>query len=81
MAKLLEQTATQMVSSSLGVTILDQPLISLLQPLEHHLRDACLGSISEILEGDAPHLPRGAVAQAWGAAEVLRAWRVFETAG
>jgi predicted glycogen debranching enzyme len=48
--------------------------LKLLQPFEDHLRDACLGSISEILEGDPPHLPRGCVAQAWGVAEVLRMW-------
>ena len=34
--------------------------LELLRPFAHHLRDACLGSVSEILEGDAPHLPRGA---------------------
>ena len=30
-----------------------------------------------ILEGDPPHLPRGAAAQAWGVSEVLRVWRVL----
>jgi len=49
--------------------------MALLRPVEHHLREACVGSVSEILEGDPPHLPRGAVAQAWGVAEVLRVWR------
>ena len=38
-------------------------------------RDACLGSVSEILEGDPPHRPVGCVAQAWGVAETLRVWR------
>ncbi|HEX9373525.1 MAG TPA: amylo-alpha-1,6-glucosidase, partial [Roseiflexaceae bacterium] len=52
--------------------------IALLRPIEHHLRDACLGTVSEILEGDPPHLPRGCIAQAWGVAEVLRAWRLME---
>ncbi|WP_017653604.1 amylo-alpha-1,6-glucosidase [Fortiea contorta] len=43
------------------------------QPLlEHFLCDACLGSISEIFDGDAPHAPRGAIAQAWSVAEVIR---------
>ncbi|QDL11806.1 amylo-alpha-1,6-glucosidase [Brasilonema octagenarum UFV-E1] len=43
------------------------------QPLlKHFLSDACLGSISEIFEGDQPHTPRGAVAQAWSVAEVIR---------
>lgn len=52
--------------------------LALLRPFEHHLRDACLGSVSEILEGDPPHLPRGAIAQAWGVAELLRVWRLLE---
>ncbi|AFY33399.1 amylo-alpha-1,6-glucosidase [Calothrix sp. PCC 7507] len=43
------------------------------QPLlEHFLSDACLGSISEIFDGDPPHTPRGAIAQAWSIAEVIR---------
>jgi predicted glycogen debranching enzyme len=53
--------------------------LALLRPFADHLRDAGLGSISEILEGDPPHLPRGAVAQAWGVAEVLRVWRALES--
>ncbi|MCG8346566.1 MAG: amylo-alpha-1,6-glucosidase [Chloroflexales bacterium] len=51
--------------------------LALLEPFVDHLRDACLGSVSEILEGDPPHLPRGAIAQAWGVAEVLRVWRAL----
>jgi predicted glycogen debranching enzyme len=44
-----------------------------LQPLLEHLEaEACLGSISEIFDGDAPHTPRGCFAQAWSVAEVLR---------
>jgi predicted glycogen debranching enzyme len=50
-----------------------------LKPIEHHLGDACLGSVSEILEGDAPHLPVGCVAQAWGVAETLRVWRTLDS--
>jgi glycogen debranching enzyme len=43
------------------------------QPLlDHFLSSACLGSISEIFDGDAPHTPRGAIAQAWSIAEVIR---------
>ncbi|MHC5734988.1 amylo-alpha-1,6-glucosidase [Nostoc sp.] len=40
--------------------------------LDHFLSDACLGSISEIFDGDSPHTPRGAIAQAWSVAEVIR---------
>ncbi|NWF58066.1 MAG: glycogen debranching enzyme N-terminal domain-containing protein [Fischerella sp.] len=43
------------------------------QPLlEHFLSDACLNSISEIFDGDEPHTPRGAIAQAWSVAELIR---------
>jgi predicted glycogen debranching enzyme len=31
-----------------------------------------LGSISEIYDGDEPHLPRGAISQAWSIAELIR---------
>lgn len=47
---------------------------SFLTAVQDHLSDACLGSISEIFDGDPPHMPRGAFAQAWSVAEVLRAW-------
>ena len=54
--------------------------LAVLQPLEMHLSDAGLGSISEIFDGDPPHFPRGAIAQAWGVAEVLRVWRLLARA-
>jgi len=44
-----------------------------LHGLERHLREACLGQVSEIFDGDAPHEPRGCPAQAWSVAEPLRA--------
>ena len=44
-----------------------------LRDFEDHLREACLGQVSEIFDGDAPHAPRGCVAQAWSVAELLRA--------
>jgi predicted glycogen debranching enzyme len=47
---------------------------ALLAGLVPHLGEACLGTISEIFDGDAPHAPRGCVAQAWSVAETLRAW-------
>ncbi len=48
---------------------------SYLAPLLDHLSGGCMGSISEIFDGDPPFAPRGAIAQAWSVAEVLRAWR------
>jgi glycogen debranching enzyme len=45
----------------------------LLQPLLNHLmNEACIGSISEIFDGNSPHTPRGCFAQAWSVAETMR---------
>ncbi len=43
-----------------------------LHPLLAHLDEGCIGSISEIFDGDAPHAPRGCFAQAWSVSETLR---------
>jgi predicted glycogen debranching enzyme len=37
-----------------------------------HLREAGLGQVSEILDGDPPYTPRGCIAQAWSVSEILR---------
>ena len=42
-------------------------------PLRAHVREAGLGFISEIFDGDPPHAPRGCFAQAWSVAEIARA--------
>jgi predicted glycogen debranching enzyme len=44
-----------------------------LENFQQHLNEACLGQVSEIFDGNAPHTPRGCVAQAWSVAELLRA--------
>ncbi|MCC5637538.1 glycogen debranching enzyme N-terminal domain-containing protein [Nostoc sp. CHAB 5844] len=50
-----------------------EPLPFSWQPLvDHFLSNGCLYSISEIFDGDPPHIPRGAIAQAWSVAEVMR---------
>jgi glycogen debranching enzyme len=46
-----------------------------LSHFESHLSEAGLGSVSEIFDGDAPHTPRGCIAQAWSVAELLRVSR------
>lgn len=45
---------------------------SILAGFETHLNEACIGTISEIFDAEAPYTPRGCVAQAWSVAEVLR---------
>lgn len=53
---------------------------SYLEPVRDHLSDAGLGTVSEIFDGAAPHLPRGCPAQGWSVACVLEAWWRLEAA-
>lgn len=46
------------------------------EAFEQHLDVAGIGQISEIFDGDSPHTPRGAIAQAWSVAEIIR---IFDT--
>ena len=49
--------------------------VRMLEPVRKHLSDSgCIGSISEIFDGNAPHNPRGCYAQAWSVGEVLRCY-------
>ena len=48
-----------------------------IEPLMQHLTEGgCLGSVSEIFDGDTPHYPRGCIAQAWSVAELIRAYQL-----
>jgi predicted glycogen debranching enzyme len=53
---------------------------SFLEPLADHLRDAGIGSVSEIADASPPHTPRGCPWQAWSVAELLRVWRMVAPA-
>jgi predicted glycogen debranching enzyme len=44
----------------------------ILHAFDQHLSEAGLGNVSEVFDGDAPHRPRGCIAQAWSVAELLR---------
>jgi glycogen debranching enzyme len=48
----------------------------MLRGLERHLREACVGSVSEVFDAEPPFTPRGCIAQAWGVAELLRCERM-----
>ena len=54
-----------------GKPVLDA-LTTITPLLSVHLKEAGLGSISEIFDGQEPHTPGGCIAQAWSSAEVLR---------
>jgi predicted glycogen debranching enzyme len=47
---------------------------SFLEPLVDLFLDGGLGTIGEIADGSAPFVARGAIAQAWSVAELVRAW-------
>lgn len=49
----------------------------MLIPILDHLREGGVGYISEIFDGDWPHLPRGCIAQVWSVAEIARAYRLL----
>jgi glycogen debranching enzyme len=52
-------------------------LRQMLVPVLQHLREAGVGYISEIFDGDRPHVPQGCIAQAWSVAEIARAYRLL----
>jgi predicted glycogen debranching enzyme len=52
---------------------------SYLGSAEKLLNEGCLGQLPEILDGDAPHTQRGCDAQAWGATEALRVWKMLNS--
>ncbi len=52
---------------------------SFLEPMSQHLTGGCIGTMSEIFDADAPFIPRGAFAQAWSVAEVLRGWALISS--
>jgi 4-alpha-glucanotransferase len=45
--------------------------------LDHIQQQACLGSISEIFDGNPSHTAQGAIAQAWSVAELIRHFSDF----
>ena len=49
--------------------------LAVLQRMSDALEDEGVGTIGEIFDGEAPHHPRGAPAQAWSVACTLDAWQ------
>ena len=52
--------------------------LEVINNFKFHLNEACIGSVSEIFDGDAPHHPRGCVAQAWSVAEIIRVIKDYQ---
>ena len=56
-----------------GTEARNEEMLPILTSLCTHLRtEGCIGQIGEVFDGDSPHLPGGAPAQAWSVGEVLR---------
>lgn len=53
----------------------DERIGEILTAFRTHLSEAMAGQVSEIFDAAAPHAPRGAAAQAWSVAELLRVSR------
>jgi glycogen debranching enzyme len=56
-----------------------QKVRKLIFGLEAVMSEHGVSSISEIHDGDPPHLPQGAISQAWSVGEVLRIIELLET--
>ena len=52
--------------------------INVIKNFTYHLAEGCMGSVSEIFDANAPHHPRGCVAQAWGVGEILRVIKTYD---
>ena len=52
--------------------------LKVIEGFKYHLAEGCIGSVSEIFDAEAPHHPRGCVAQAWGVAEILRVIKYYQ---
>jgi len=54
-----------------------QRISQLIEPLlKHFTESSCIGSVSEIFDGNPPHGPKGCFAQAWSVAELLRVYKM-----
>jgi predicted glycogen debranching enzyme len=49
-----------------------------LDPLLEHVEEEGLATISEIFDGDPPHMARGCISQAWSVAELLRSYELLK---
>ncbi|MBP5594852.1 MAG: 4-alpha-glucanotransferase, partial [Pseudobutyrivibrio sp.] len=50
---------------------------AMFEPIEQHLVSNCIGTVSEVFDGDEPHNSRGCFAQAWSVGEILRAYALL----
>ncbi len=51
---------------------------SLMDGFEEEMSQHCIGTISELYNGNPPHKGKGAISQAWNIGEMLRAYNIIE---
>ena len=61
-------------AEALATTCPADVALALLAGAVENLNAGCLGHLSEIADGDAPHAEKGCLAQAWSDSELLRVW-------
>ena len=52
--------------------------LALLASSIYEMSNGCIGFLPEIYDGDAPHLPKGCLAQAWSMTEFYRVWSLLQ---
>jgi glycogen debranching enzyme len=55
--------------------------LKLFDAIPEHMKEAGLGTISEVFDAEAPFAARGCPAQAWSVGEILRAWVTIRASG
>ncbi|MFB9841655.1 amylo-alpha-1,6-glucosidase [Mucilaginibacter ginsenosidivorans] len=53
-------------------------LKKIISDFSYHFKEGGFGTISEIFDGDAPHAPKGCIAQAWSVGELLRVINTYK---
>jgi predicted glycogen debranching enzyme len=51
---------------------------TIMEGFEEEMTQHCIGTISEVYNGNPPHTGKGAISQAWNIAEILRAYNLID---
>jgi predicted glycogen debranching enzyme len=54
-------------------------LKKIIEGFEEEMTEHCIGTISEMYNGNPPHKAKGAISQAWSVASVIRAYKLVES--
>lgn len=51
---------------------------TIMEGFEEEMNSHCIGTISELYNGNPPHTGKGAISQAWNIGEILRAYQIID---